>query len=265
MKTKLLKKLLNLISPKNTETIDDNLKFTKIVPITGRSDFGTIDNAVQTIPYYTWFLKTTTRHLFCADNHIVAMADGTFKMVKDISAGEFVDTITGGEEVVVVTNTGVAQHMYSLSVYSDDVEKNNLYFTNGIMSKNTATSAAYMLWKTMFFPNTTILICANVANQAQEVLDKIKYSYEACPDFLKPGVIEYNKRKIKFDNNSRVICQATTANSGRGLSINLLYCTSGDSMVTVYDTETGLEKLMTMEELHSEIGDYADELTTDLE
>ena len=265
MKSKLIKKLLQVISPKNTQTVDDNLKFTKIIPMYGVSDFGTIDNAVQTIPYYTWFLKTNNRHLFCADNHIVAMADGSFKMVKDIVIGEFVDTVTGGEEVVMVTNTGVAQHMYSLSVYSDDVEKNNLYFTNGIMSKNTATSAAYMLWKTMFFPNTTILICANVANQAQEVLDKIKYSYEACPDFLKPGVVEYNKRKIKFDNNSRVICQATTANSGRGLSINLLYCTSGDSMVTVYDTETGLEKLITIEELHAEIGDYADDLNTDLD
>jgi hypothetical protein len=260
MKKKLLLWIAKLLSPKTTDTIADDLKFTKIAHIIGESDYGTVDCVMQTIPYTTWFMKTPTKHLFCADNHIVAMSDGSFKMVKDITIGEMVSTDTGEEAVIQLSNTGIAQHMYSVGVYSSDIETNNLYITNGIVSKNTATSAAYLLWKAMYFPNITILICANVASAAIEVLTRAKWAYENCPDFLKPGVLKYNDKQVAFDNGSRIICQATTANSGRGLSIGLLYCTSGDTTVTVYDTVTGMEKLITMEQLHKEVGDYADNL-----
>lgn len=256
MKNNVLKWLLKLLSSRAVKTVEDDLKFENIAHVSGVSDYGKIDAVVRTVPYETWFIKTKTCFLFCADNHIIAMANGSFKMAKNIIVGEQVETVNGGELVLVVTNTHIAQHMYSLNVYSDNAY-NNLYLTNGIVSKNTATSAAYLLWKAMFFPNTTILICANKLSAAKEVLDRAKYAYEMCPDFLKPGVLVYNKNSIQFDNKSRIICQATTADSGRGLSISLLYCTSGDTMITVYDTETGLEKLISMEELHLELGDYA--------
>jgi hypothetical protein len=38
------------------------------------------------------------------------------------------------------------------------------------------------------------------------------------------GVINYNKGSIEFDNGSRIVSATTTGNTGRGMSISLLYC-----------------------------------------
>lgn len=87
----------------------------------------------------------------------------------------------------------------------------------------TTTSAAYLLWLAMFRPDTKILIAANKFAAAMEIMDRIRYSYEECPNFIRAGVVEYNKGTITFDNGSRIIARATTPDAGRGLSITLLY------------------------------------------
>jgi hypothetical protein len=87
----------------------------------------------------------------------------------------------------------------------------------------TALAAAYLLWRAMFTPDTTILIAANTFNQALEIMDRIRYGYENLPDHIRAGVTEYNKGKISFDNGSRIISRATSPNAGRGLAITLLY------------------------------------------
>ena len=45
-----------------------------------------------------------------------------------------------------------------------------------------------------------------------------------CPDHIRAGVTSYNKGVIEFDNGSRIVAQTTTENTGRGMSISLLYC-----------------------------------------
>jgi hypothetical protein len=90
------------------------------------------------------------------------------------------------------------------------------------MGKST-TAAGYLLWYAMFIPDQTILIAAHKGSGALEIMHRIRYAYELCPDFLRPGVVSYNKGSIEFDNGSRIIAQATTENTGRGLSISLLY------------------------------------------
>ena len=87
----------------------------------------------------------------------------------------------------------------------------------------TTTAAAFLLWHAMFKPDQTILIAANKFAQAQEIMQRIRYSYEECPNFIRPGVVEYNKGSISFDNGSRIISRATAPDAGRGLSISLLY------------------------------------------
>lgn len=92
-----------------------------------------------------------------------------------------------------------------------------------IPTHNTTTAAAYLLWYAMFNPDKTILVVANKLVQALEIMLRIRTSYELCPDFIRAGCTEYNKSSIAFDNGSRIVAQATTANSGRGMSISLLY------------------------------------------
>lgn len=87
-------------------------------------------------------------------------------------------------------------------------------------------SAAYLLWYAIFHEDKTVLIVSNKNSNAMEMVSRIRYAYEYLPAWLKPGVTDngWNKHEVGFDNKSRIISQATTENSGRGLSISLLFC-----------------------------------------
>ena len=88
-----------------------------------------------------------------------------------------------------------------------------------------STSAAgYLLWFGMFKPDSTILVAAHKYDGAQEIMQRVRYAYEACPNHIRAGVVSYNKGSIEFDNGSRIVAQTTTENTGRGMSITLLYC-----------------------------------------
>lgn len=88
----------------------------------------------------------------------------------------------------------------------------------------TTCAAIYLAWYAMFNPDQTILIAAHKYTGAQEIMSRIRFVYETCPDHIRAGVTSYNKGSIEFENGSRIISQTTTGNTGRGLSISLLYC-----------------------------------------
>src|ERR1700761_3711039 len=90
-------------------------------------------------------------------------------------------------------------------------------------SGKTTVASAYLLWRALFVPDTTILVTANKYLQALEIMDRIRYAYQELPDHIRAGVTEYNKGNITFDNGSRIIARATSPDAGRGLSITLLY------------------------------------------
>lgn len=85
------------------------------------------------------------------------------------------------------------------------------------------TAAGYLLWYAMFVPDSTILIAAHKYTGAQEIMQRIRYAYESTPDFIRAGVVSYNKGSIEFENGSRIVAQTTTETTGRGMSITLLY------------------------------------------
>lgn len=87
------------------------------------------------------------------------------------------------------------------------------------------TSAAYLLWFACFFFDKTILIASNKNSNAMEMIYRIRYAYENLPNWLKPGVLDdgWNKHNIGFDNGSRIISEATSEKSGRGLAISLVF------------------------------------------
>ena len=88
----------------------------------------------------------------------------------------------------------------------------------------TTCAAIYLCWYAMFHPDQTILIAAHKYTGAQEIMQRIRYVYETCPDYIRAGVVNYNKGTIEFENGSRIVSQTTTGNTGRGMSISLLYC-----------------------------------------
>lgn len=90
-------------------------------------------------------------------------------------------------------------------------------------SGKSTSAAGYLLWYAMFVPDSTILIAAHKYTGAQEIMQRIRYAYENCPDHIKAGVTTYNKGSIDFENGSRIVSATTTENTGRGMSITLLY------------------------------------------
>ena len=87
-----------------------------------------------------------------------------------------------------------------------------------------STSAAgYLLWYAMFVPDSTILVAAHKYTGAQEIMQRVRYAYENCPDHIRAGATNYNKGSIEFDNGSRIVSATTTETTGRGMSISLLY------------------------------------------
>ena len=88
----------------------------------------------------------------------------------------------------------------------------------------TTTAVGYLLWYAMFVPDSTILIAAHKYTGAKEIMQRLRYAYETCPDHIRCGVTSYNKESIEFDNGSRIVAQTTTETTGRGMSLSLLYC-----------------------------------------
>ena len=113
----------------------------------------------------------------------------------------------------------------------------------------TTTAAGYLLWRAMFNPDSTILIAAHKYTGAQEIMQRVRYAYELCPDYIRAGVVSYNKGSIDFENGSRIVSQTTTETTGRGMSITLLYCLGGDTIVRIRNKQTLAEEDITLKDL----------------
>jgi hypothetical protein len=103
---------------------------------------------------------------------------------------------------------------------------NNRFSVNmlGRQMGKTTTAVGYLLWYAFFVPNSTILIAAHKYTGAQEIMQRLRYAYELCPDHIRCGATSYNKQSLEFDNGSRIVAQTTTETTGRGMSVSMLYC-----------------------------------------
>jgi hypothetical protein len=103
----------------------------------------------------------------------------------------------------------------------------NYRYSISLMPRQTGkstTASGYLLWYAMFIPDSTVLVAAHKYTGSQEIMQRIRYAYESVPNFIRAGVTSYNKGSIDFDNGSRIVSATTTENTGRGMSISLLYC-----------------------------------------
>jgi len=114
----------------------------------------------------------------------------------------------------------------------------------------TTSAAGYLLWYAMFIPDSTILVAAHKYTGAQEIMGRVRYAYENCPDHIRAGAVDYNKGSLTFDNGSRIVSATTTENTGRGMSISLLYCLDGETTtIKIRNKKTLIEEDVTLKEL----------------
>lgn len=102
-------------------------------------------------------------------------------------------------------------------------ENRKVILMEGRQQGKTTTSAAYILWYTLFQGSKTVAILANKASAAREVLYRYQLMYENLPTWLQQGVTTWNKGDIALENGSIVFTSATSRAGIRGKSVNLLY------------------------------------------
>lgn len=90
------------------------------------------------------------------------------------------------------------------------------------MGKSTIV-AAYILWYSCFNSDKYVGLLANKAAVAREILSRIQRMYENLPFWLQPGLTEWNKGSMSLDNGTVVMAAATSSDSIRGFSLNLVY------------------------------------------
>lgn len=183
------------------------LKGVKVWTDTGWQEAGFIH---QTRPFDIWKIKTETHSLECADLHKVFRSDYTEVFVDELKIGDEILTENGPEKVTDITKTDISVCMSDLTI----MDGNERFYTNGILSHNTTTSAIFILWYILFNVDKNSLVLGNKRKTAVEILDKVKKIYLELPYYLKPGVLKWNEGEIVLDNGCRCMCEATTINSG---------------------------------------------------
>jgi hypothetical protein len=69
-------------------------------------------------------------------------------------------------------------------------------------------------------------------------MSRVRYAYEMLPGWIKAGVQQYNRNSIEFDNGSKIMATTTTENTGRGMSLTMIYC---DEFAFVQPPEKAVE------------------------
>jgi len=172
-----------------------------------------------TQPYRHYVLKTDGYELSCADNHIVFDKDYNEVFVKDLVVNDIIQTESGLQRVISLKQDNFKSSMFDATVN----HQNHRFYTNGILSHNTISSAIFMLHKILFDNDKNIMIVANKGDTAVEIVDKVKSIYSLLPFFLKPGVKTWNQKSLTFENGCRIKTSARTKTPAIGFTIDVLY------------------------------------------
>lgn len=106
-----------------------------------------------------------------------------------------------------------------------DLYNNNRFsiLMSSRQSGKTINAAIAMLHFITFNNDKNIMIVANIAGTAIEIIDKVKNIYINLPFFLKVGIKNWNQRSIICDNGCRIKSSARSKTPAIGFTIDMLY------------------------------------------
>jgi hypothetical protein len=138
------------------------------------------------------------------------------------------DVVYFTEKYMKIINVDKGLVNFTLYPYQKEMLKsfaNNRFniITTARQAGKSTTTCAFILWYIIFNPEKTVALLANKGDTAREILGRIQLAYQHLPKWLQQGVKEWNKGSFELENNSRVIAAATSTDSIRGYSINLLF------------------------------------------
>ena len=167
-------------------------------------------------------------------NHILFKEDYSEVFAKDLLPGNEIICEDGLEKVTFVrTIPGNQENMFDVEIDSD----NHRFYSNGFLSHNSTMYCVYTVWLTCFFRDKKVVILANKAATAIEIMDKIETAYKYLPYWLKPSIVTYNKGEIAFSNKSGIKSFASSSDAARGASAN---CVVANTKVTILDDYDGI-------------------------
>jgi hypothetical protein len=155
-----------------------------------------------------------------AHNHVVIDSENR-EVYLDDCLGSLLQTEIGISEVVSVLDLGVEEHMFDMSIDSED----ELYYSDGILSHNSGKSVTvgiYLSHEYAFSKDMNIGVAANKAGMAREFLDKTKNILINLPIWMQPGTKVWNKSFIEAENGMRILTDATSSDSFRGFSVHIV-------------------------------------------
>ncbi len=92
-------------------------------------------------------------------------------------------------------------------------------------SGKTTISTIFLLWYALFNKDKTVAIVAHKQDAAIDILKRIKMAIGMLPLWLQQGLTDdgWNKKSVVFENGSRIIASATSAEALTSLMVNLLF------------------------------------------
>ena len=180
--------------------------------------FSKVSSISVTKPFEIYELSTKSFTLECADTHIVFDRDYNEVFVKDLHIGDYIQTKNSLEQVTSIKKKDISICMGDLSLN----DSNHRFYSNGILSHNSTTTAIYCLWKILFSIDKNALILSKSGPAGRDLVAKIKDMYLYLPYYLKCGTMKWNQSEISFDNNCSITTEAFSPTAGLGKTINIL-------------------------------------------
>lgn len=201
-----------------TKKIIDEINLEDIY-VSSDTGFVKAKKILKTQPYHIYKIKTENHYIECADRHILFDENTAETFAMDLIEGDLIMTDNGPEKILTIEKSKHKVCMFDMEIDSPE----HRYYTNGILSHNTITTAIFISWYICFQFDKNVLVLANKLTTAHEIVDKIKVVLANLPFFLKPGIVTLQVGGMKFDNGVRLMSQATGKTAAIGFTIHLLY------------------------------------------
>ena len=85
------------------------------------------------------------------------------------------------------------------------------------------TVVSYLLHYAVFNDSVNIVILANKAATARELLGRLQTAYENLPKWMQQGIVAWNKGSLELENGSKILAASTSASAVECMSFNILF------------------------------------------
>lgn len=217
---------------------DDSKKILETIPledieIETDNGFKPVSKIHKTQPYTVWRIDLENgMFLEGANNHIVFDSLYNQIFIKDLNINDVIQTKEGPSKILKINKYSQRVSMYDITVDSND----HRFYSNGILSHNTTTIAAFFAWYMCFHTDRNLAILANKQATTTEIVSKVIQVFKGLPFFLKPGIENAGALGMRLDNGCMLTSQATTGTAQIGFTIHVLYI---DEFAHIHPNITG--------------------------